>query len=71
MRIHHCNSCGYQTDRDVAAAQVIKERGLSTVGQTGIMLTEGKEEGLCAEFIEAPCKPRFGAGVYTPARLSL
>ncbi|NET90218.1 MAG: hypothetical protein F6K45_19330 [Kamptonema sp. SIO1D9] len=55
----------------VAAAQVVKERGLSTVGQTGIMLTEGKEEGLCAEFIEAPCKPRFGAGVYTPARLSL
>lgn len=22
-RIHHCNSCGYQTDRDVAAAQVV------------------------------------------------
>lgn len=45
-RIHHCSSCGYQTDRDVAAAQVVKERGLSTVGQTGKMLVEGKEFGV-------------------------
>jgi len=56
QRIHHCDSCGYTVDRDVAAAQVVKERGLSSVGHTRTMLTEGKE---------------IGAGVYTPARLSL
>lgn len=55
-RIHSCPSCGYTTDRDVAAAQVVKERGLSTIGQIGKTLIEGKEAG---------------AGVYTPARLSL
>jgi len=56
QRVHSCSSCGYTTDRDVAAAQVVKERGLSTVGQIGTMLTEGKE---------------IGVGVRTPARLSL
>jgi putative transposase len=45
QRIHHCDSCGYQADRDVAAAQVVKERGLSSVGQARIMLIEGKEIG--------------------------
>ncbi|PPT06247.1 Transposase [Geitlerinema sp. FC II] len=56
QRVHSCSSCGYTTDRDVAAAQVVKERGLSTVGQTGTMLMEGKE---------------IGVGVRTSARLSL
>ncbi|MDE5081770.1 MAG: hypothetical protein O4859_10945 [Trichodesmium sp. St18_bin1] len=28
-------SCGYTTHRDVVAAQVLKEKGLSTVGHTG------------------------------------
>ncbi len=32
-RIHLCNSCGYTTNRDVAAAQVIKSRGILAVGQ--------------------------------------
>jgi putative transposase len=56
QRRHDCDRCGYQTDRDIAAAQVVKERGLSSVGQTRKMLTEGKE---------------IGVGVYAPARLSL
>jgi putative transposase len=56
QRVHSCTSCGYTTDRDVAAAQVVKERGLSTVRQIGTMLTEGKE---------------IGVGVRTSARLSL
>ena len=45
QRVHHCDNCGYTINRDVAAAQVVKERGLSTVGQTGKMLVEGKEVG--------------------------
>ncbi len=39
VRVHNCPSCGYTTDRDVAAGQNIRNRGIkliSTVGQTGI-----------------------------------
>ncbi|MFB8790579.1 MAG: transposase [Potamolinea sp.] len=38
IRVHNCPSCGYTTDRDVAAGQNIRNRGIkliSTVGQTG------------------------------------
>jgi putative transposase len=38
IRIHDCPHCRYRTDRDVAAGQVIRNRGIkliSTVGQTG------------------------------------
>nr|WP_229640055.1 transposase [Waterburya agarophytonicola] len=27
-RVHFCGSCGYTTDRDVAAAQIVEQRGL-------------------------------------------
>ena len=39
VRIHDCPHCGYKTDRDVAAGQNIRNRGIkliSTVGQTGM-----------------------------------
>ena len=39
-RGHHCSECGYTTDRDVAAAQVVMQRGLVTVGQTVILPVE-------------------------------
>jgi len=39
-RVHHCNECGYMTNRDVAAAQVVKQRGLVAVGQTVILPVE-------------------------------
>lgn len=45
-RVHNCNSCGYQTDRDVAAAQVVLNRGLAAVGHTVKMLSEGKFIGI-------------------------
>jgi predicted RNA-binding Zn-ribbon protein involved in translation (DUF1610 family) len=32
-RAHHCPECGYTTHRDVAAAQVIRNRGLSAEGR--------------------------------------
>ena len=38
-RVHKCDSCGYETERDRAASEVIQLRGLaqlSTVGLTGI-----------------------------------
>ena len=49
VRVHHCPSCGYIKDRDVAAAEVVKLRGIqSTAGLAGTMLVEGKEIGVDA-----------------------
>ncbi len=45
MRIHACSNCGYTTDRDVAAAQVVAIRGLAAVGHTVKMLGEGLSIG--------------------------
>ena len=45
-RVHHCPECGYKTDRDVAAAQVVCIRGLAAVGHTVKMLSEGKAVAL-------------------------
>nr|RNJ68480.1 MAG: transposase [Leptolyngbya sp. IPPAS B-1204] len=39
-RVHHCDQCGYTTDRDVAAGQVVMQRGLVAVGQTVILPVE-------------------------------
>lgn len=39
IRVHHCQNCGYLTDRDVASGQVIRNRGIaliSTAGHVGI-----------------------------------
>jgi putative transposase len=49
QRTHHCQHCGYTTDRDVAAAQIVLKRGLSAVGYTVKMLAEGKVVGLPAK----------------------
>jgi putative transposase len=40
-RTHSCSNCGYTTDRDVAAAQVVLQRGLAAVGHTVKMLGSG------------------------------
>ncbi len=45
-RTHECSNCGYTTDRDVAAAQVVAIRGLAAVGHTVKMLAEGKFIGI-------------------------
>lgn len=45
QRIHDCE-CGYKTDRDVAAAQVVAQRGSVAVGYIVSMLSEGKVVGL-------------------------
>ena len=39
-RVHHCDECGYTTDRDVAAAIVVEQRGLTAVGQTVVLPVE-------------------------------
>jgi len=42
QRVHKCQYCGYECDRDVAAAQVVELRGLKAVGHTVVKLSEGK-----------------------------
>ncbi|NEP48863.1 MAG: transposase [Moorea sp. SIO3C2] len=46
QRTHICSTCGYTTDRDVAAAQVVAIRGKPPVGHTVKMLAEGKFIGI-------------------------
>ena len=47
VRIHSCPECGYTTDRDVAAAQVVVQRGISAVGLTVDKLpADGGGQGL-------------------------
>lgn len=41
-RVHKCPECGYETNRDVAAAQVVMPRGTTSVGQIEKQLGEGK-----------------------------
>ena len=40
-RRHKCNECGYETDSDVASAQVVLKRGLVAAGHTVVKLAEG------------------------------
>jgi putative transposase len=40
LRVHECGECGYVTDRDVAAAQVVMQRGLVAVGQPVLLPVE-------------------------------
>ena len=34
VRIHICNSCGYITSRDIAAAEVVRNRGVTALGHS-------------------------------------
>ncbi|PPT09266.1 Transposase [Geitlerinema sp. FC II] len=45
VRVHQCPECGYTTDRDIAAAQVVVQRGLAAVGQTVKTFGEGLSIG--------------------------
>lgn len=40
-RMHRCSACGYTTNRDVAAAQVILQRGILAVGQPVSQIASG------------------------------
>jgi putative transposase len=59
VRIHDCLRCGYKTDRDVAAGQNIRNRGIKLISTPGL----GGTETACAD--ELP-----GAGVTQPRQVS-
>ncbi|MGB3205133.1 MAG: transposase [Crinalium sp.] len=41
QRVHNCHECGYRTHRDVAASQVIRNRGIIAAGQSVIQSASG------------------------------
>ncbi|MEA5514275.1 hypothetical protein [Nodularia sp. UHCC 0506] len=43
---HVCSNCGYTTDRNVDAPQVVLSQELAAVGHTVKMLAEGKFMGI-------------------------
>ncbi|GET44592.1 ISSoc12, transposase [Microseira wollei NIES-4236] len=45
VRVHHCPECGYATDRDIASAQVIRNRGIVLISTPGL----GGMETACAD----------------------
>ncbi len=44
VRLHDCLECGYQTNRDVASGQLVRNRGLAAVGQIVKKSVEQAEE---------------------------
>lgn len=63
-RIHKCFECGYETNRDVAAAQVVMQRGYTAVGHIVVKLAEGKVTGLpLMQESPALAKPSVSKGV--------
>jgi putative transposase len=41
-RVHHCSECGYTTHRDVAAAQVIRNKGVTGLGHSLVEIASGE-----------------------------
>ncbi|MGL5065297.1 MAG: zinc ribbon domain-containing protein [Microcoleus sp.] len=44
VRVHLCPQCQYQTDRDAAAAQVVKKRGILSISTDG---QSGNQQNVC------------------------
>lgn len=42
QREHKCSECGYMTHRDIARAQVIRERGISALGHNASQIVSGE-----------------------------
>ncbi|WP_316435383.1 zinc ribbon domain-containing protein [Leptolyngbya sp. NK1-12] len=41
-RVYKCPECGYETNRDIAAAQVVRQRRYRAVGHIAVNFGEGK-----------------------------
>ncbi len=50
VRIHFCSECGYEQDRDVAAAEVIRNRGLDAAVGAPVAKLPCNEVGLRSGF---------------------
>lgn len=48
VRVHHCQHCGFEEDRDVAAAMIVEYRGNEAVGQP--VIKNACEDGLTGAF---------------------
>ncbi|WP_339386192.1 hypothetical protein [Calothrix rhizosoleniae] len=45
LNIYKCSECGYEANRDVAAAQVVQQFGYAVVGHIAVNFGEGKLHG--------------------------
>ena len=52
IRVHSCNSCGYITSRDIAAAEVVKNRGITALGHSVVENVCG--DGLAGAVVTLP-----------------
>jgi putative transposase len=61
QRLHKCPECGFEENRDIAAAMVVKDRGVSSAGQSQKTLVEGKEigDGNSNSYLDSPDETRI------------
>ena len=45
VRVHVCHKCGYSTDRDVAASQVVRKRGINLISADG----QSVQQNVCGD----------------------
>ena len=64
-RVHHCDECGYTTDRDVAAAQVVMQRGLILVADGQSVILPAEEGCLGTPMKQEAPTARKGSPRYT------
>ena len=57
VRVHSCLECGYTTDRDVAASQVVKKRGLARINADG----QSVFQNVCREVLPGAEMSRQGS----------
>ena len=57
VRVHSCSECGYCTDRDVAASQVVKKRGVSLITADG----QSVFQNVCGEVLPGAEMSRQGS----------
>jgi putative transposase len=48
VRVHSCSECGYTQDRDVAASEVIRNRGLELIAAVGTTVDKQPSNGVLA-----------------------
>lgn len=57
VRVHSCSECKYTTDRDVAASQVVKKRGLNSINADGQLVFQN----VCGEVLPGTGMSRQGS----------
>jgi putative transposase len=54
-RVHFCPECGYTQDRDIAAAEIVRERGLTRTRHLGLPQVREMSAAVGAPVVKQPC----------------